>query len=344
MKVSEREVSELALTGAYENSILRGTVEETHISWVILSRKFAFKIKKPLKLSFLDFSTLALRKQQCERELLLNRRFSDIYLSVSAVCLVDGEWMIGGDHPDAVVVDYCVVMRRMAVSKRMDNVLRKGTVKEGSIEALASQIAIFHSNAEQIFIPFDIEQMRKTFNDIHTVVDVTSNSGETQVQEIIKRSIDWSDAFLEKFQHRLQQRIDHGLRRDVHGDLHCANIFLYTKPVLFDCIEFNDEFRQIDVLYEIAFLCMDLERFHHKRLAGIFLKAYRKHFSAFQQREDSLIFMYFKCLRANIRAKVHVLQGQQANSRADASFQFSVMRRYVTLMSEYIDHCDRSIP
>lgn len=335
--MSEREVHELALTGVYENSILRGTVEETHISWVVLSRKFAFKIKKPLKLSFLDFSSLALRKQQCERELLLNRRFSDIYLSVSAVCLVDGEWIIGGDHPDAVV-DYCVVMRRMAVSKRMDNLLRKGTVKEGTIEALASQVAIFHSNAERIFLPFNIEEMRKTFNDIHTVVDITPNSGETQVQAIIKRSIDWSDAFLEKFQHRLQQRIDHGLRRDVHGDLHCANIFLYTKPVLFDCIEFNDEFRQIDVLYEIAFLCMDLERFHHKRLADIFLDAYKKRFAAFQQREDDAIFMYFKCLRANIRAKVHALQGQQSKSPDEASFQFSAMRRYLTLMKQYIEH------
>jgi len=333
--VSDSEVRELALNGVYENDPLSGTVEETHISWVILTRRFAFKIKKPLKLSFLDFSTIELRKGKCERELLLNRRFSDIYLSVSPIYLVGGKWIIGGDHRTAVV-DYCVVMRRMAVSKRLDNLLRKDTVKVKAMEALASQVAFFHNKAERIFIPFDIEKTRNTFKDIHTIVEVASNNSKNQVREIIKRSIDWSDTFLEKSRDRMQQRIDHGLRRDVHGDLHSANIFLYTKPVLFDCIEFNDEFRQIDVLYEIAFLCMDLERFHHKRLAETFLNEYKKHFAAFQEREDDFIFMYFKCLRANIRAKVHALQGKQSKSKAEASFQISAMRRYLVLMNEYM--------
>lgn len=338
MKVSGSEVHELALKCVYENHVLTGTVDETHISWVILTRKFAFKIKKPVKLSFLDFSSIELRKKQCERELLLNRRFSDIYLSVSPIYLVSGGWIIGGDQGTAVV-DYCVVMRRMAVSKRLDNLLRKDTVNVKSIEALASQVAFFHNKAERIFLPFDKELMRNTFNDIHTIAQGASNNSEIQLGELIKRSIDWSDTFLGKYSHRMQQRIDHGLRRDVHGDLHSANIFLYTKPVLFDCIEFNDEFRQIDVLYEIAFLCMDLERFHHKHLAEMFLNEYRKHFPAFQEREDDFIFIYFKCLRANIRAKVHALQGQQSYIQREASFHISAMRRYLTLMNEYMGRC-----
>jgi aminoglycoside phosphotransferase family enzyme len=134
----------------------------------------------------------------------------------------------------------------------------------------------------------------------------------------------------------MQQRIDHGLKRDIHGDLHSGNIFLYRKPVLFDCIEFNDEFRQIDVLYEIAFLYMDFERFHHKPLAGAFLKEYTRHFPAFKEREDHLIFTYFKCLRANIRAKVHAMQLNHREYKKRSAFHFSETGKYLSLMNEYM--------
>lgn len=334
MKVRESEVRDIAKNGVYESTPLQGKLEETHISWVILSRRFAFKIKKPLKLSFLDFSTLHLRKQQCERELLLNSRFSEIYLSVQPIRRVKGQWMLGG-HEDGDIVDYCVVMRRMAVSKRLDNVLRRGKVNESSIRRLAGQTASFHRNAEKVFIPFDIGKTRSTFSDIGSIVESTSDSvGE--FADIINRSIEWSNSFLGLHEHRIQQRVDHGLQRDVHGDLHSGNIFLYRKPVLFDCIEFNDEFRQIDVLYEIAFLCMDFERFHHKSLADIFLKEYTRHFPAFEESEDHLIFTYFKCLRANIRAKVHAMQLDQAEGRNEAAFQLSETRKYLRLMNDYI--------
>ena len=331
----ESEVRDIAKNGVYENTPLQGKVEETHISWVILSRRFAFKIKKPLKLSFLDFSTLHLRKQQCERELLLNSRFSEIYLSVRPIRRVKGQWILGG-HEDGDVVDYCVVMRRMAVSKRLDNVLRRGKVNESSIRRLADQTASFHRKAEKVFIRFDILKTRSTFNDIGSIVEFVSDNIGVEFSDIIDRSIEWSNSFLGLHNHRMQQRIDHGLKRDLHGDLHSGNIFLYRTPVLFDCIEFNDEFRQIDVLYEIAFLCMDFERFHHKSLAEIFLKEYTRHFPAFRESEDHLIFTYFKCLRANIRAKVHAMQLSQAGDENEAAFQRSETCKYLSLMNEYM--------
>lgn len=332
--MKETEVRDIAVNGVYENALLRGKVEETHISWVILTRRFAFKIKKPVKLAFLDFSTLELRKQQCERELVLNRRFSDIYLSVSPIRRLDGRWIIGGD--DGAVLDYCVVMRRMAVSKRLDNVLRKGNVSERSIRSLASTIAFFHRKAQQIFTPFQIGQTRDTFNDIASIVEPASSKIGGKFGDMVNRSIEWSNAFLEEHRGRMQERIEHGLKRDVHGDLHSSNIFLYRKPVLFDCIEFNDEFRQIDVLYEVAFLCMDFERFHQKQLVETFLNEYKQHFPIFQKREDDFIFIYFKCLRANIRAKVHAMQLRQAEDRSELTFQLSETRKYLRLMNEYM--------
>lgn len=334
--MKETEVRDIAVNGVYENTRLRGKFEETHISWVILTRRFAFKIKKPLKLAFLDFSTLELRKQQCERELILNRRFSDIYLSVSPIRRQDDRWIVGGDD-GGVVIDYCVVMRRMAVSKRLDNVLRKGNVSERSIGSLASAIALFHRKAERIFIPFDIGRTGDTFNEIGSIFEPASSKIEGEFGDMIRSSIEWSNAFLEKHRGRMQERIDQGLKRDVHGDLHSRNIFLYTKPVLFDCIEFNDQFRQIDVLYEIAFLCMDFERFHQKKLAEKFLNEYKRHFPVIQKSEDDLIFIYFKCLRANIRAKVHAMQLRQVENRSEVAFQLSETRKYLRLMNDYME-------
>ena len=325
----------MALRGIYQNTPLNGKVEETHISWVILTKNYAFKIKKPIKLGFLDFSTVELRKQLCEKELRLNSRFSHIYLAVLPIRFVHNQWIIGGDH-DAAIVDYCVVMRRMALSKRLDNLLRKRDATKKSIRALADQIATFHNKAERIFTPFEIEKARSTFNDIGSIIEFATGNIDAQFGEVIKRAIGWSDSFLQKHGKRIQERIDHGLKRDIHGDLHCGNIFLYSKPVLFDCIEFNDQFRQIDVLYEMAFLCMDLERFRRKHLSEIVLNEYTRHFSAFQQKEDHCLFVYFKSLRANIRAKVHALQCDETESEAEASFHISETRGYLGLMNEYM--------
>lgn len=332
--MKEREVRRLALHGLFENNKLRGKVEETHISWVILTRKYAFKIKKPLKLTFLDFSTLYLRKAYCEREILLNGRFSNIYLSVQPIRCVNDQWVIGGNGPD--VVDYCVVMKRMALAKRMDRQLRAGKVTEAKMRHLAMEIASFHDHAKKVFTSFDLSKAFDTFNEIDMIREFITKKAWLELGTIIKRSIGWSNRVLEKYEERLEQRIHHGLKRDVHGDLHSGNIFLYRHPVLFDCIEFNDQYRQIDVLYEVAFLCMDLEAFRQQHLAQTFLAEYEKHFPAFQQPADRDLFIYFKCLRANIRAKVHAMSAYQGETADEISYHVSETAKYLELMKVYM--------
>ncbi len=150
--MSENEVKILASGGRYGNHMLQGRIEETHISWVILTKKYAFKIKKPLKLSFLDFSTLRKRKTFCHKELQLNRRFSPIYLNVSPVLRNNGMWMIG--QGEGKIVDYAVVMKRLDVTKRMDKFLREKKVRRDHIMSLAKLIASFHSEAAVTKIPF----------------------------------------------------------------------------------------------------------------------------------------------------------------------------------------------
>jgi uncharacterized protein len=332
--MKESDIRELTVNGVFDNKPLKGHVIETHISWVILTQKYAFKIKKPVKLSFLDFSTLRLRKEYCERELSLNSRFSDIYLSVLPLRFHNAQWIIGGDA--GKLVDYAVVMKRMASSKRMDILLLKNKVDKTLMEALASEIASFHKKAKKIFIPYTPSVFRSTFNDIYAHKDfILKELGQSFV-EILDKSILWSDNFLASHAHRIQQRIEQGFKRDVHGDLHNGNIFLYKKPVLFDCIEFNDAFRQIDILDEIAFLCMDLDAFQHTQLGEYFLSAYKSKIACFEVEEDDALFIYFKCLRANIRAKVHILSAINALTNKELKTHLAETRKYLSLMKAYM--------
>jgi aminoglycoside phosphotransferase family enzyme len=130
----------------------------------------------------------------------------------------------------------------------------------------------------------------------------------------------------------IHQRLTDGFIRDVHGDLHTRNIFAYPDPVVFDCIEFNDHFRQIDVLNEVAFLCMDLEANGFSGLSAAFLETYASETSAMQGRGERLLFVWFKCYRANIRAKVTALGAAQAGDHPAAKQE---MERYLRLMEQY---------
>ncbi len=326
----------LTREGSYNGCKLYGKLEETHISWVILSTKWAFKIKKPIQLAYLDFSTLALRKKFCIQELELNRRFSSIYLDVLPVRVHDGQWQIGGEL--GKVVDYSVRMKRLQSSKRMDLMLRQKKVGGNQIRALAMEVAAFHQNAKPVSNPFDLKIAKGLFNDLEDTIPWLEQEWGASCANQVLKSIFWSNSFLEKYKDRMHERVKKGYIRDVHGDLHSGNIFLYQQPILFDCIEFNEQFRCIDVLYEVAFLCMDLEAFGQEKLADIFLINYLKDMVCMDKKEDIFIFNYYKCLRANIRAKVHALSAQQEREEGHleaAEKHKQQVKKYIDLMENY---------
>lgn len=334
--MNEKEILSLAKNGLYKGEPLEGELEETHISWVILTEKHAFKLKKPIKLSFLDFSTLKLRKTYCEKELMLNSRFTDIYEAVVPVYHSGSSWSFGEGQGE--VVDYVVQMKRMSTFSRMDKMLRQNKVDMDNIKALAIQVAGFHKNTDIIRQPFELSTAMTLFNDIKTSKDLVKKKVGASHAETIKEAIKWSDSFLKQHTDRFQQRIDQGMLRDVHGDLHSGNVFLYNKPVIFDCIEFNDKYRQIDVLYEVAFMCMDLEAFQHPELAKVFLNTYSNNFPCFEVEEDQAIFNYFKCLRANVRAKVHALSIRQGQEDQEVQKHIDEVKKYINLMETYMLH------
>ncbi|WP_276370240.1 hypothetical protein [Chryseolinea sp. H1M3-3] len=332
--MNEMQIKNLSESGFYLGQPLHAEIEETHISWVLFTKQYAFKIKKPVRLSFLDFSTLSKRKKYCYQELKLNQRFSPIYFDVLPVYKDNDAWQIGDGH--GKVVDYAVWMKRLLFSKRMDKLLMQNKVEKRNVVSLAKVISKFHSSAEVISTTFKIGSASKSFNDIRTIIGSTKNHLGTEYAAIIQRSIEWSNLFLKIHAPRMKARIAEGFTRDVHGDLHSGNIFLYKEPVLFDCIEFNDQYRCIDVLNEIAFLCMDLEAYGKGSLAHIFKHAYQQYSHAFQEEEDERIFQYYKCFRANVRAKVHALAALQEHDDEQYQHHVSAWKNYLQLMQRYL--------
>lgn len=332
--MNARQISVLVRRGTASGKALEDRVEETHISWVVFASRFAFKIKKPLRLSFLDFSSLRLRRKFCRKEVLLNRRFSSIYLSVEPVRYARGAWTIGTGAGQ--VRDYAVKMKKMDSAKRMDVVAREARLLREHVLGVAKVLAAFHRKARIVRSGADLDFLRSAFNDIRVIRSLVRKVFPRRYSTIIPNAISWSDAFLEAHAGRLRERTLLGFKRDVHGDLHMGNIFLYRRPVIFDCIEFNDRYRQIDVLDEAAFFCMDLEALGYDGLASAFIKAYTRLFRCIETKEDQRIFTFFKCYRANVRAKVHALAAVEERKGSAYTSHIKAVKQYLLLMEQYI--------
>jgi uncharacterized protein len=277
---------------------------ETHISWVILGPNYAYKIKKPVTFSFLDFSTLKRRKYFCEKEVTLNQRLAKkMYIGVAPIFKEASGIISFNASPD--IADYAVVMKKMNRALEMDKLVQQsGKIQPAIILALAKKLAEFHKNAAVIPGKYNIDELRVRFNDIGDI----GNTLDETYSSLIKKAIRHSDLFLAGHTELFSRRQAEGFVRDVHGDLHTGNIFLYRNPVIFDCIEFDDNMRRIDILDEVAFLCMDLESYGCTDLSDLFYNQYLA-FSGLEATESNHeLFRYYKLYRANIRAKIALIR------------------------------------
>lgn len=330
-------IENLGRSLSVDNECGHPEVEETHISWIILTGDRAYKIKKPRRYNFLDFSSMDKRRFYCRREVELNRRFSSgVYLGVHAIIKgADGSLKLAGeDHPEAV--EYCVCMKRLESGKRMDLLIKKGEVNPENMRQLAGQVAAFHREAEHPPAFPSEKQFRDDFNDLLSVNDRLESLFGAKATTRVREAVSWSDDFLKKAYGRLSERNQMGFFIDGHGDLHCRNIFLTTPPVLFDCIEFNDHFRQLDVLSELAFLCMDLDVLGAAHLANHFLETYQEKHRVIMNKMDRALFRYFKMYRANVRLKVYTLKAGTGDK------QESEVKIYLELLGRYLQKLPRS--
>jgi aminoglycoside phosphotransferase family enzyme/predicted kinase len=273
---------------------------ETHISWVLLTGAFAYKIKKPVNLGFLDFSTLEKRRQACEDELRLNRRFApELYLEVVPVTGSPQQpRMNGAGKP----FEYAVRMREFPQADQLDRRLAAGQLGLEDMDALARRLADFHAAAPvaPVESPYGepLLVQRAARENFELLLAGATGDLQTQLQVLC----DWSETHFETLRPLMLLRKDGGFVREVHGDLHLANLVrMGTVVVPFDCIEFSAELRWVDVLSDIAFLLMDLQFRGHPELAYRLLNRYLE---ANGDYEALPLLPYYRVYRALVRAKV----------------------------------------
>ncbi len=308
---------------------------ETHASWVFLSQSFAYKIKKPLKFSFLDFSTLDKRKYYCEQEHQLNSRLAPhMYLGVLPVREKNGQLFIG--EKEGQTIDYAVYMKRMDDSRQMDLLLEKGAVSEKDIVQIAIQIAHFHQKVTAYKEEERVDLIHARFADVASVKAFLGRHFGKKAEDFIDELVRFSAVFTKQYASRFQERARQGFVVDGHGDLHSRNIFLLNSPVIFDCIEFSQEHRRLDVLSDIAFFCMDLDQYGRSDLAGLFLDTYLKDYPCMPLAVDRKIFHYYKMYRANVRLKVNALAAiQHENDGTLTAAKLKEVEAYYSLLKQY---------
>ena len=314
---------------------LHAELIETHISWVLLSGNYAYKIKKPVIFSFLDFSDIETRRHFCQEEMRLNLRLSDIYLSVEAIRRRGEELTVGNGEGD--VIDYAVRMKRMPSGKRMDLMIMKKTIRSEQVSDLAVKVAAFHRGIEASDKHEEKAFIKKRFRDILPVLGFVSDKFGPEFGLLIEKAIAYHESFMEQNFNYLDQRVDMGFKRDVHGDLHCQNIYLLEEPVVFDCIDFNEKYRLIDIISEVAFLCMDLEAYGRNDLSRLFIDTYKREIPCMNSVRDEELFRYYKIYRANVKIKVNGLRCMQAEELGLIDVEkMEMLRSYLLLFREYL--------
>ncbi len=310
-------------------------LKETHISWVILTDHYVYKIKKPIKFSFLNFSTLEKRKEYCEKEVELNKRLVPaMYLKVLPIKKSNGKYHIL--HDEGTIIDYTVLMRRMDETKQLDLLLEHGTVKTASIIKLADVLVTFHQKAVIVPEGEDWKELYQEFEDVIGVKNFLVKNFGKETGQLLEHINQWAYQFLNSSKERIADRNRKGFVIDGHGDLHARNIFLLDDPVIFDCIEFNDDFRKLDLLNEVAFLCMDLERFGRFDLSKIFSERYFSKIRCIENKEDEQIFCFYKLYRANVRLKVHAINAQANNiTGKKRQGEMALISQYLELYKQY---------
>ncbi len=311
------------------------TLRETHISWVILSGEYAYKIKKPLDLGFLDFSTLELRRHFCEEELRLNRRFSpELYLDVVPITGGAGGLKIAGEGP---VVDYAVRMRRFDENQLLDTIAERGGLDRHIIRDLARELARLHGELPRCYpdpestqagTPAALrEAMEQNFRQIR---DYPLAGSELRQLEAVEA---WTRRRYTELLPAMKMRVADGWVIDGHGDDHLGNIALIDGRVrLFDCIEFNADFRIIDSIGEIALLTMDLDARDHPAESRRLLTDYLEYRGDY----DGLTLLdLYRSYYAIVRAKVNLLRESPERENLTDTDAYRELCRYLHLARGY---------
>ncbi|MEQ1579297.1 MAG: AAA family ATPase [Steroidobacteraceae bacterium] len=309
----EFDISELLHAAAFPHPTVAIALRETHISWVILSGPYAYKIKKPVKADFIDATTLELRRFYCEEELRLNGRLApEIYLDVVPITRTNGRLTVGGPGP---AVEYAVRMRQFPPEEELPALLAANAVSVTDIVSLGSLLAGFHLSLPSA--PWNgrfdatAKMLETVFGNLGQLNADLERAGSAAH---LGRLIDWTGHTAEALEGHFQERERNGFIRECHGDLHLANIVrIAGRLIPFDCIEFDAGLRFIDVINDVAFLFMDLMSHDRPDLAFAMLSCYLETTGDY---EGVRLLPFYAVYRALVRAKVDAYAALKMPARA----------------------------
>ncbi|NIM27500.1 MAG: AAA family ATPase [Gammaproteobacteria bacterium] len=327
-------IAALRDAGCYDHPTDAIVVLETHISYVLLTGRFAYKIKKALTLPFLDFSTLDFRKHYCDEELRINRRLaSELYVDVVPITGTPAAPRMNGDGRP---IEYAVKMVQFPDADRLDRVAERGELDVVHIKALADKIAAFH---DEVAVadrgsPFaDSEHLRREM--MENFESLSAQSLPADTASLLEDIRAWTAHSLVDLGRLFRLRKQQGMVRECHGDMHLANMALLEGRVtIFDALEFNENFRWIDVQSELAFLAMDLDYRGLANYAWLLLSGY---LDASGDYAGLRLLRHYKVYRAMVRAKVAALRaGQCRAGTAEHEQCMTELREHVALAHAYL--------
>ncbi len=321
-------IAALLATDRYPHPAGRVELVETHASWLLLAGDFAYKIKKPVTLPFLDYGTLTLREACCRAELVLNRRLApDLYLDVVPIGGSPEQPQLGA----APAIEWAVRMRRFDESGRLDRVAARGDLLPQQLSQLAATLVAFHQ-AAAVAAPGTrfgapepvLEAARENFTELRQLLPIHD-------QERVEFLAHWTEAEFKARAADFAARKQGGFIREGHGDLHLGNLALIDGRVTpFDCIEFNEDFRWNDPISEIAFVWIDLLDHGRPGLAAWLLNAWLEAGGDFAALR---LLHFYAVYRAVVRAKIAALRGRQEDS-VHALAELDAARSYLHLARE----------
>ncbi|MGF1478540.1 MAG: AAA family ATPase [Cyanophyceae cyanobacterium] len=285
----------------YPHSVEKIEVIQTHASIVFLTGAYAYKLKKPVDFGFLNYSTLAQRKHFCEQELQINQKVAAaLYLEVLPIAKQGEQFVLGGTGE---AVEYVLKMRQFPQENLFLNMFEQGKLTEAHLNDLGKIVANFHAQAQTNDYIRRFGKVSKIRESIEENYQQTQKYiGIVQTDEQYQETKQFTDTFLTQ-KELFQKRRATDKIKECHGDLHLKNIcFWQNKIQLFDRIEFNEAFRFVDVMYDVAFTVMDLEARHGHNLGNAFLNSYLEETGDW---EGLQVLPFYLCRQAYVRAKVN---------------------------------------
>jgi len=336
---SRKLIDFLKSPASYPHQPRRVLLRQTHISWVFIASPFVFKVKKPINLGFLDFSTLEKRHHFCQRELELNRRLCpDVYLDVLPIYKTASNFSF---KTKGKIAEYCLKMKELPSGWFLRELLAERRVGESEINRIISRLRRFYGSQTPTR---EIEKWGRPEK-----LKISTDENFAQVEPFVGRKISaaafaairrFTNEFYVRNEKLFRRRMQQHRIRDCHGDLHLDHIHLTLTPkatTIFDCIEFNDRFRFIDIANDVAFLAMDFDLEGRSDLGNLFL---RNCAGEFHDSEMLKLSDFYKCYRALVRGKVESIQAismkpAKAGKHAKAAARyFRLALRYAVSGSE----------